>query len=112
MATIKLLSEEIFNYKGVEVKRVDTIEEALTWNRGAFAERVWTVNGKKAHTYKLNGVVYLAYYEVEASKGGTRIILRDFNPSCGFHISYDDSVMSEINKLGLFVEFNVEDTEF
>lgn len=112
MKTLKTLATESFNYKGVEVKRVDTIEEGFS-TLTCYPTRSWSINGKKAFTVKINGETKLAsYLEEEASKGGSRTILKDFNPEGGFYIQMTEELKQTIIDLGRYVEQQVVETEF
>lgn len=112
MTTLKTLSTETFNYKNVEVVRIDTIEAGSS-TLTCYPRRSWTINGKSAFTVKIEGQVKLAsYLEKEASKGGTKTVLKDFNPSCGFHIEMNETIQKAIDELGLFFEHEVIETKF
>jgi hypothetical protein len=112
MTTLKTLATESFNYKGVEVKRVDTIEEGFS-TLTCYPTRSWSINGKKAFTVKINGETKLAsYLEEEASKGGSRTVLKDFNPECGFYIQMTEELKQTIIELGRYVEQEVTETDF
>lgn len=112
MATLKTLATESFDYKGVEVKRVDTIEEGFS-TLTCYPTRTWTINGKRAFTVKINGAIKLAsYLEEEASKGGSRTVLNDFNPECGFYIQMTEELKQAIIELGRYVEQEVVETDF
>jgi hypothetical protein len=112
MTTLKTLATETFNYKGVEVKRVDTIEEGFS-TLTCSPIRTWTVNGKPAFTVKVEGQVKLAsYLEKEASKGGIKTVLKDFTPECGFYIQMTEELKQIIIGMGKYVEQQVIETEF
>jgi len=89
---MRTLATEIYNYKGLEVKRIDSIKDSQFSNTSAFAQREWFVNGIKAHTYKLNGEVRLAFYDGPASEGGDRKILGSFTPDVSFHIEQSNEM--------------------
>jgi|SRR5690606_7698123 len=108
METLKTLTTETYNYKGLEVKRIDTIEQAMSWSLGAYLKRTWFVNGHEAHTFRINGEVKLAFYEVEASKGGVRKILGSFQPNVSFYFENTTEAREMVYKLtGKFVESEV-----
>lgn len=112
MATLKTLTTERFNYKGFEVKRVDTIQEGSS-TLSCYPTRTWSINEKKAFTVKINGETKLAsYLEGDASKGGSRTILKDFNPHCGFYIQMNEELKDTIEKLGRHIEQYVTETDF
>lgn len=112
MATLKTLATEIFNYKNVEVKRIDTIEEGFS-TLSCYPTRTWTVDGKPAFTVKVEGQVKLAsYLEKEASKGGTKTVLKDFTPECGFYIQMTEELKQTIIGMGKYVESQITETEF
>lgn len=99
-----ILETEIYNYKGLEVKRIDSIQDSQFGTTSAYPVRDWFVNGIKAHTYKLNGEVKLAFYDVPASKGGDRIILNSFTPDVSFHIEQSNEMRALVYELtGKFV---------
>jgi hypothetical protein len=83
---MKTLATEIYNYKGLKVKRIDSIKFSESATTSAYPVREWFVNGIKAHTYKVEGEVRLAFYDVPASEGGVRKVLGSFNPGVSFHI--------------------------
>lgn len=103
METLKTLATETYNYKGLEVKRVDTIEQSQNWTLGAFPKRTWFINGNPAHTKEIKGVVLLAYYNE-----GTPVALSEFNPECGFYIELTSEIENEINSLGKSLEHTVK----
>jgi len=112
MTTLKTLATEIFNYKGVEVKRLDTIEEGFS-TLTCYPARTWTINGKPAFTVKFEGQTKLAsYLEKEASKGGIKTVLKDFNPECGFYIKMTEELKQSFIELGRYVEQEITETEF
>ena len=109
---LKTLTSESFNYKGVEVKRVDSIQEGFS-TLTCYPTRSWSINGKKAFTIKINGKTKLAsYLEEEASKGGSITILKEFNPECGFYIQMNEDLKQTIIELGRYVEQEVTETDF
>lgn len=108
METLKTLATKIYNYKGLEVKRVDTIEQAMCWSLGAYPLRTWFVNGHKAHTYEIDGKVYLAFYDVPASKGGVRKVLGSFLPDVPFHYENNEESRNMVYEMtGKFVECEI-----
>lgn len=110
---MKTLATEIYNYKGLEVKRIDSIKDSEFGTTSAYATREWFVNGIKAHTYRLNGEVKLAFYDVPASKGGSRKILGSFTPDVSFHIEQSNEMRNLVYELtGKFVIGQVTETEY
>ena len=110
---MKNLATEIYNYKGLQVKRIDSIKNSQFGTRSAYADRDWYVNGIKGHTYKLNGEVKLAFYDVPASKGGNRKILGSFNPEVSFHIEQSNEMRALVYELtGKVVIGQVTETDF
>ena len=105
---MKILATEIYNYKGLEVKRIDSIKDSQFSNTSAFPLRDWFINGIKAHTYKLNNEVKLAFYD-----GDDRKILGDFNPDVSFHIEQNNEMRRLVKELtGKYVIGEVNELSF
>ena len=112
MATLKTLATQIYNYKNVVVKRIDTIEEGFS-TLSCYPTRTWTVNGKPAFTVKIEDQVKLAsYLEKEASKGGIPTVVLDFIPECGFYIEMTEQLKQTITGMGKYVESQITETDF
>ena len=110
---MKTLATEIYNYKGLEVKRIDSIKDSQFSTTSAYADREWFVNGMKAHTYRLNGEVKLAFYDVPASENGARKILGSFTPDVSFYIGQSKEIRNLVHELtGKFIIGEVTELSF
>lgn len=112
MESLKILAIENYQYKGVDIQRIDSIEEGFS-TLSAFPKRKWFVNGKLGFTLDYNGEIKLGVYlGEEASKGGERTILVDFTPNCDFHLIDKDIVESAMNELGKYIEHEIVESEY
>jgi hypothetical protein len=104
METLVTLATEIYNYKGLEVKRIDSIKESQFSTTSAYPAREWFIDGIKAHTYEVEGEVKLAFYDVPAHKGGIRKVLASFTPDVPFYIENTEKIRDLVYELtGKFV---------
>lgn len=111
METLRTLQTKNFNYKGVEISMVDTIESGYS-TFSCFPKRTWTANGNEAFTVKINGSIKLAsYLENAASNGGERTVFIDFVPECGFYL-HENEVKDIIEGMGMYVEHMITETDF
>jgi hypothetical protein len=99
-----IIEQKIAQYNGLSIKRIDSIVDSQFSTTNAFAKREWFVNEKPAHTFKIEGNTYLCFYDVEASKGGVRQVLKNFIPDVDFHIQHTKELSKIISdKTGKFV---------
>lgn len=105
MEIISTLATEKFEYKGLVIERKDVIVKSSISTLSAYPLRIWTINNDKSldvHTFKINENTHLAYYPIPASRGGERVVLKDFSPECGFYLGLTDEIKAELDRLGKF----------
>ncbi len=99
-----IIDQKSYDYNGLTIKRIDSIFDSNYSTTEAYAKREWLVNEKTAHTFKIEDEVYLCFYEIPASKGGIRQVLKNFIPDVDFHIQHTNELVQLIyDKTGKFV---------
>jgi hypothetical protein len=94
-----IIAQETYNYNGLTIKRIDSIVDSQFSTTTALAKRDWFVEDKIAHTFKIEDKVYLCFYEIPASKGGERKVLKNFTPDVNFHIEQTQELSNMISEM-------------
>ena len=94
-----IIEQKVYNYNGLTIKRIDSIVDSQFSSTNALAKREWFVEEKKAHTFKIEDKVYLCFYEIPASKGGERKVLKNFTPDVNFHIELTQELSNMISEM-------------
>jgi hypothetical protein len=108
---MQTISTREFNYKGLNIKAEVIYSDSQFSTTGGTAKRKWTVGGIEAHTFEIDCTVYLAYYATPASKGGDRIVLKDFAPDIAWHLTNTEKREIVTGKGKVFI-VSMNDTDY